>query len=213
MFTGIVETTGTISSTRATAGGRRLRVDVGSMAGELSFGASVCVGGICLTVADLSAGSLEFDVIKETLDRSALGLKRVGDRVNLERSLRADGRLDGHFVQGHVDGIGVVERVVASPREHVVWLRPDGSVFPYIIPKGSVAVDGVSLTIAEVAADAFSVALIPTTLDRTTLGSLAVGDRVNLESDIIARTVVHHLSRLPEGAGLTLDTLREAGFA
>ena len=213
MFTGIVETTGTISATRATAGGRRLRADVGSMAGELSLGASVCVSGVCLTVAAVSGRFLEFDVIKETLDRSTLGLKRVGDRVNLERSLRADGRLDGHFVQGHVDGSAVVDRVIASPREHVVWLRPGMGITPYLIPKGSIAVDGVSLTIADVSDDAFSVALIPTTLERTTFGSLVAGDRVNLESDIIARTVVHHLSRLPTAAGLSFDTLREAGFA
>ena len=213
MFTGIVETTGAVTFTRQSPGGRRLRVDVGPIARELSLGASVCVSGVCLTVADLSEAAVEFDVIQETLDRSTLGAMRVGDRVNLERSLRVGDAVDGHFVQGHVDGVGVVDRVTASPREHVVWVRPDENVSPYIIPKGSVAIDGVSLTIAGVRDGAFSVALIPTTLERTTVAALAAGDRVNLESDIIARTVVHQLSRLPASTGLSLGMLREAGFA
>lgn len=213
MFTGIVETTGAITLSRQSPGGRRLRVDVGAIARELSLGASVCVSGVCLTVAELPENAVEFDVIAETLDRSTLGAKGVGDRVNIERSLRVGDAIDGHFVQGHVDGVGVVDRVTASSREHVVWVRPDESVLPYIIPKGSVAIDGVSLTIAEVRDGAFSVALIPTTLERTTFAALTAGDRVNLESDIIARTVVHQLSRMSVSTGLSLDALRKAGFA
>ncbi|MCH8261294.1 MAG: riboflavin synthase [Planctomycetes bacterium] len=167
----------------------------------------------CLTVADRTAQTLAFDVVAETLGKSTLGSKRPGDRVNLERSLQVGDRLDGHFVQGHVDGTACVTRIVSNPREHVVWLRPQPCLRPYMIPKGSVAVDGVSLTLAAVENHDISVALIPTTLDGTTLSSLAVGDSVNIETDIIARTVVQRLSDLSDGGRLTLDTLEKAGFA
>ncbi len=192
-----------------------MRVAVGPMAGECRWtsepGASICVSGVCLTVVRTADESLEFDVITETLERSTLGSKRVGDRVNLERSLRVGDRLDGHFVQGHVDGTAAVDRIQESTREHVMWLRPEPSLAPYLVPKGSVAVDGVSLTIAAVAGGAFSIALIPTTLERTTLSSLTAGDRVNVESDIITRTIVYRHAEMSQG--LTLETLREAGFA
>jgi riboflavin synthase len=213
MFTGIVERIGTIIHSRPVAGGSCLRIDAGSLAGGCANGASVCVSGVCLTVADIDGTFLSFDVITETLNKSTLGAKRVGDGVNLELSLRVDGRLDGHFVQGHVDGRAVVDRVVASAAQHVIRLRPDSTLLPYIIPKGSIALDGVSLTIAEVTPTLFSVALIPTTLDRTTLAKLAVGDQVNVESDIIARTIVHQLDSMSGPSGLSMESLREGGFA
>lgn len=214
MFTGIIESVGTITDTRQVSGGRRLCLNVGPMARDCQLGASLAVDGVCLTVAAADHNSLSFDVITETLGTTALGSKRVGDKVNLERSLRVGDRLDGHFVQGHVDGTAEVERVQSSPSEWVVWLRPDEHLKPYIIPKGSVTVNGVSLTIAEVQGQAFSVALIPTTVEQTTLVSLGAGDRVNIETDIITRTIVHHLSQMSAGGeGLTLATLREAGFA
>ena len=213
MFTGIVEFVGTISDTRTVPGGQSLGVDVGAIAGECKLGMSLCISGVCLTVARVTGSCVTFDVITETLEKTVLGSKGIGDRVNVERSLRADDRLDGHFVQGHVDGTAVVERIHASPREHVVWLRPERAIEAYVIPKGSVAVDGVSMTIADVRDGAFSIALIPTTLEKTTLSSLARGDRVNIETDIIARTVVHALSRMSHTPDLRLDTLRKAGFA
>jgi riboflavin synthase len=213
MFTGIVERTGAITDTRSVSGGRLLRIDAGDMAKECALGSSVCVSGVCLTVTEASGKELAFDVIAETLRTSTLGTKRTGDRVNLERSLRPADRLDGHFVQGHVDGQATVDRVLASPCEHTVWLRPEASLTRYIIPKGSIAIDGVSLTVAAVDGGAFSVAFIPTTLERTTLADLAAGNRVNIETDIIARTVVHWLSGMSATGGLTLDRLREAGFA
>ncbi len=212
MFTGIVESTGTLSLAQPGPGGRRLRIDV-PWARECRPGASVCVSGVCLTVASPLDGALEFDVIRETLETSTLGHKRVGDRVNLERSLRVGDRLDGHFVQGHVDGIARVVRVKSSAMEWAVWIEPEAPLLSYAIPKGSVAVDGVSLTIAAVDRSVLSVALIPTTLELTTLSSLKVDDRVNIETDIIVRTVVHHLSGVSSSGGLTLDVLREAGFA
>jgi riboflavin synthase len=213
MFTGIVERTGAITGTTAYAGGRRLRLDIGEVASECKLGDSICVSGVCLTVAGISGTSVEFDVIKETLDRTTLGRKPVGSRINIERSLRAGDRLDGHFVQGHVDGTAAVARVQRSSQEHVVWLTPSGELSAYIIPKGSVAIDGVSLTIAAVEKPLFSVALIPTTLERTTLGELNRGDTVNLETDIIVRTIVHSVAQIAGGAGLRLESLQKAGFA
>jgi riboflavin synthase len=156
--------------------------------------------------------SLLFDVITETLQRTTLGRKHVGDRVNLERSLKVGDRLDGHFVQGHIDGTAAVIEVRRSDREYVIGLRPDEHLTPYMVPKGSVAIDGVSLTIAEVHHGDFTVALIPTTIERTTLSTLAVGDLVNIESDIIARTIVHQLAQMTEAGSLTLDALQKAGF-
>ena len=212
MFTGIIERKGTITNVGTVPGGRRLRVDVGPMAAECVLGASIAVSGVCLTVAQISGHEIDFDVITETLDRTVLGGKAVGGFVNLERSLRVGDRLDGHFVQGHVDGTAIVDQVISTARETVIWLAPDDSVRSYMIPKGSVSIDGVSLTIAGVEPTRFSVALIPTTLELTTLTQLKKGDRVNIESDILARTIVHHLQSIGEAGGLTLETLQRAGF-
>jgi len=213
MFTGIIERTGIIREARSVSGGQKLSIEVGPMASELALGASVAISGVCLTVYHTSHDSADFDVIKETLSRTTLGTKRVGDKVNLERSLRVGDRLDGHFVQGHVDGLAEVTSIISSSQEWVAWLRPAKSVAPTIISKGSVTIDGVSLTIAAVEQDTFSVALIPTTLALTTLGSLKAGDKVNLETDIIARTIVHQLQQISGTKGVTLDALHDAGFA
>lgn len=213
MFTGIIERKGEIAGVSPVPGGLCLRIDAGPIAAECPPGASVCVSGVCLTVEESSGTRLSFHVIPETLDRSTLGRKQSGDLVNLERSLRVGDRLDGHFVQGHVDGRATVARVQASAQEHVVWLEPDESLHPYLIPKGSVAIDGVSLTIAGMTGSLFSVALIPTTLERTTLSLLRRGDFVNVESDLVARAIVHRLGEMHTAGSLTFDTLREAGFA
>lgn len=212
MFTGIVELMGTVRDTRIVAGGRRLHIDAGLVAGKCRNGDSVCIHGVCLTVTAVIEESLAFDVITETLQRTTLGRKRVGDRVNLERSLKVGDRLDGHFVQGHVDGTAVVTEIRQSSHEYVIELHPDEHLTHYIVPKGSVAIDGVSLTIAEVRGGAFTVALIPTTLDRTTLGTLTVEDMVNIESDIIARTIVHRLAQMTEAGGLMPNVLQKAGL-
>ncbi len=212
MFTGIVESVGTIAETRPVPGGRRLRIAVGPWASECRLGASVAVSGVCLTVTSTSSELLEFDVITETLDTSTLGAKRTGDRVNLERALQVGDRFDGHFVQGHVDGKATVAHVRSSAKECVIELALQHGLRPYIIPKGSVAIDGVSLTVASVRSGSFTVALIPTTLEGTTLSALSVGAEVNIESDMIARTIVHHLAGMKTGGGLTSESLREAGY-
>ncbi len=213
MFTGIVERTGTIMAAQSVTGGRRLRVDAGVVAEGVEPGASVAVGGVCLTVTEVAGTVLDFDVIAETLSKSTLGSLRAGDRVNLERELRVGDRLDGHFVQGHVDGTATVERVESGAREWVLWMCPEPNLMPYLIPKGSVAIEGVSLTIAAVRGTSFSVALIPTTLQRTTLGELRAGQRVNVETDILTRTIVQRLGEVMGTGRLSLAALREAGFA
>lgn len=224
MFSGIIEQKGTVVSLGAgVAGTSRLRVHAGRLAGECSLGASVAVSGVCLTVAHRDAGHVEFDVVAETLRRTTLGGLRSGGEVNLERSLRVGDRLDGHFVQGHIDAVATVSRLSGAAGEHLVWFRGDAELMRCMIAKGSVAIDGVSLTLAAVTRDEFSVALIPTTLRLTTLGALRPGDRVNIETDILVRTILATLSRISAdgradqrpatSTPITLARLQEAGFA
>lgn len=216
MFTGIVETVGRVLAVRPVPGGRRLTIDAGSAADGTELGASLAVNGACLTVAGVDGSRLDFDVITETLSCTNLGRLQVGHRVNLERSLRSDSRLDGHFVQGHVDGTARITNKNATDREQVLWFEPQAHLVPYIIPKGSVAIDGVSLTVAELREGRFSVALIPTTIQGTTLGDKNPGDGVNVETDMLVRTVVHWLQTTYQGTddtGLTLAKLQERGFA
>jgi len=215
MFTGIVQTLGVVRSLSRRPDRARLVVDAPGLARPLDFGASVCVSGACLTVVSSDDSRVEFDVVPETLARTTLGGLAPGGRVNLERSLRAGDPMDGHVVQGHVDGIGRVVQVRTGDEGYVVTFSADESYLPFIIPKGSIAIDGVSLTLAAVEADAFSIALIPTTLEGTTLGSLRVGDRVNVETDILARTIVTTMRRWQAAAAaphLTVDMLRENGW-
>lgn len=213
MFTGIIETTGKVASATTVAGGKRISIDAGLVAEDAKLGASIAINGVCLTITSIENARLSFDVITETLDRTNLGSLKTGSRVNLERALKPDSRMDGHFVQGHVDGGASVVKKTTSDKEWVLWLRPDESVRDFIIPKGSIAIDGISLTIAKVEGNTFSVAIIPTTLAHTNLGERTVGDHVNIESDIIARTVVSQLNRLRRsGSEITVDSLREHGF-
>lgn len=214
MFTGIVQTVGVVRSIQRNGAGARLLVEAPVLRRPILDGASVCVSGACLTVVRSDPTRVEFDVVPETLSRSTLGSLSIGDRVNLEASLRVGDGLDGHMVQGHVDGTARVERV-RTAGEWAASFRPDDGLMAYIIPKGSVAIDGVSLTVAQVEDETFSVALIPTTLKETTLASLSVGDRVNIETDILVRTVVATLERWKEsgrGEPLTVDMLRANGW-
>ncbi len=186
MFTGIVREVGAVEAVERTDGGARLRVAAG-FAGELESGASVAVAGACLTVADQDSGSFAADVMNQTLSLTTIGALGHGARVNLEPALRAGDPLGGHLVQGHVDATA-----------EVVALEPDGiarrlrialppELLRYVIEHGSIALDGVSLTVAELTQDGLEVSLIPETLERTTLGELETGDRVNVEVDQIAR--------------------------
>ena len=191
MFTGIVEALGGVSWVETGArGGRRLGVAVPDEPGwRLAVGESVAVSGVCLTVVDAAAGRLAFDLAEETLRVTTLGALGVGDPVNLERPLRFDGRLGGHLVLGHVDGMGRVAAVRPEGDGARVDVEAPARLRPLLIPKGSVTVDGVSLTVAFLDEDVFAVALIPHTLAVTTLGQRRPGDRVNLEMDVIGKYV------------------------
>lgn len=193
MFTGLVQAIGVVRAVESTAGGVRLRIQAEGWDYRPRLGDSIAVSGCCLTLAAEFDGSMWFDVVSETLSKTMLGSKQVGSRVNLERSLAVGDLMGGHQVQGHVDGVGVVERVDAGWR---VWVRPPvGELMRYMVPRGSVCLDGVSLTLADVnpSAGLIQVALIPTTLEKTTLKEWTAGTRVNIEADAMAKTIVHYL--------------------
>lgn len=196
MFTGLVEGLGRITAVVPEGAGTRLVVTPPqSLLAGTAVGDSVAISGCCLTVVVAIDGRWEFQAGPETLSKTNLGELLVGDRVNLERALPVTARLGGHFVQGHVDGCGTVERISSDGDWIVMWFRAPPPLARQMVPKGSVAVDGVSLTLAEVQGEQFSVALIPHTLDVTTLGTRRAGDRVNVETDILAKYVEKLLQR------------------
>jgi riboflavin synthase len=184
MFTGLVEQMGEVQSA-----GTRLAVRT-PLAAELERGDSISVNGVCLTAVDITGDGFEADVMEETLTRSSLGRLQQGDRVNLELALRVGDRLGGHFVQGHVDSTGRVEAIEQREHSRIVRVGAPPEILRYVVEKGSIAIDGVSLTVTEVDETGFSVSLIPETLERTTLGSVAEGDPVNLEVDMLAKYAV-----------------------
>lgn len=192
VFTGIVREVGTVESLDAAAGGNaRLRLRAPGTAGGTAVGDSVAVGGVCLTAAAAENGVLAFDVVPETLRRSSLGRLEPGARVNVEPALRAGEPLGGHLVQGHVDDVGRVRRADAEGLE----IEASPATLRYCVEKGSIAVEGVSLTVAALGEDSFTVALVPHTREATTLGALGEGDEVNLEADIVAKHVERLLER------------------
>jgi riboflavin synthase len=206
MFTGLVEAVGELVERKPTSGGFRLRVAT-SLAGELAPGDSLAVNGVCLTVILAEEQEVHADVGPETVRVTTLGSLSRGSRVNLERPLRADGRLGGHFVQGHVDAIGVVEELRLESDFHWLTVGFDSHLAPYIVHKGSIAVDGISLTVAGLGADRFDVQVVPFTMEHTNLSHIRIRDRVNLECDMVGKYVV----RAAELAGLTLTGVRPGG--
>jgi riboflavin synthase len=188
MFTGLVAGTGTVESLERDGGGVRLRVR-SELAGELGPGDSVAVNGVCLTAVAPDPAGFSADVMEETLRRSSLGPLATGDAVNLELPLRAGDRLGGHIVQGHVDGTGEVDSVREEGLSRVVRIAAPADLLRYVVEKGSIAVEGVSLTVSGVDEEAFEVSLIPETLERTTLGAAEPGRTVNLEVDVLAKYV------------------------
>jgi riboflavin synthase len=207
MFTGLVEALATVERLEVEGEGRAL-VLVLPFAGELALGDSVALNGACLTVVARDARTARFQAGPETLRRTNLGELRPGDRVNVERALRVGDRLGGHLVQGHIDGVGRVRDRVRQGEWETVWFACPSELAQQMVPKGSVAVDGVSLTLVEVTDDAFSVALIPHTLALTTLGSKRPGATVNLETDILAK----YVWKCVRGGGVSGEALRRAGF-
>jgi riboflavin synthase len=195
MFSGLVQTQGAVLEMVSRPSGQRLVVRADGWGGDIAEGESIAVNGCCLTVVDRPAQALAFDVGPETLRCTNLGGLQAGDGVNLERSLRAGDLLGGHFVTGHVDGLGTVERWIPQDEFVMCWFRVAPPLMRHVAPKGSVAVDGVSLTVVDVEPDRFSVMLIPHTLAVTTLGRLAAGGRVNIETDILAKYVERQLAQ------------------
>jgi|UniRef100_A0A7C3UXX2 riboflavin synthase len=213
MFTGLVEGVGEIVELRRLAEGLRLAVAPPFPVAELDLGESVAVSGACLTVVAVQGRAFQVDVSPETLARSTLSAKQVGDRVNLERALRLGDRLGGHLVTGHVDGLGVLKERRQGPQHLELAFGLPAPLAPLVIEKGSIAVDGVSLTVNAVRDQVFTVNVIPFTARDTTLGGLKVGDRVNLETDIIGKYVARLLGpHLPSKSGLTEEFLERHGF-
>jgi len=189
VFTGIIEELGTVAARDDTADAARLTVRGPTVAADAAIGDSIAVNGTCLTVVTTDGRQFTADVMRETLQRSSLGVLRAGDPVNLERPVTLAGRLGGHLVQGHVDGVGTVLSREVSEHWEVVGVSLPADLARYVVTKGSITVDGVSLTVVDVTDDAFTISLIPTTLALTTLGAKGIGDPVNLEVDVIAKYV------------------------
>jgi riboflavin synthase len=189
MFTGIVEELGTVAALEDQGDGIRLTIDATTVLVGTRPGESIAVNGCCLTVTDLDSGRWSADVMQETLDKTSLRGVRPGDRVNLERAVRADQRLGGHIVQGHVDGVGTISSRRPSEHWDLVEIAIPEDLARYLVDKGSITVDGISLTVVTAGDDRFTVSLIPETLARTTLGHKQPGDLVNLEVDVLAKYV------------------------
>ena len=209
MFTGLIEEVGAVT--------RRSGADFAILAktvlSDLKIGDSIAVDGVCLTVSALRGDTFVAQVSPESQARTTLGRLKPGDAVNLERPLEAGGRFGGHFVLGHVDGVGRVASI-KDQGEFALWrFQAPDEVARYLAPKGSIAIDGVSLTIVEPSADTFGVAVIPTTLKKTTLGSKRPGDWVNLEADVIGKHVYQYVKNMSGGRGISLDFLSNHGFA
>lgn len=206
MFTGIVEEVGKVISARP----GNLAIAAGDVLQGMERGASMAVNGVCLTVTNFDHNSFSVDVMPETLSKTNLGLLKAGDRVNLERPLSLGGRLGGHLVQGHVDATGRVTSVIRSGEAMTFRFDAPPQLMPYIVEKGFIAIDGVSLTVVSKNTTSFRVSVVDYTRQHTTLGSRRVGDVVNLEVDIIAK-YVEQFSQ-PRSSGITVDFLQEHGF-
>jgi riboflavin synthase len=212
MFTGLVEGMGEITASSRQAEGLKLTVALPFPAAELALGDSVAVAGACLTVVEIGSKTLAFEVSPETLARTTLALKKVGDRVNLERALKLGDRLGGHLVTGHVDGKGSLKERREGADHFQLKFEMPAALSRYVIEKGSIAIDGVSLTVNTCQGNSFTVNIIPHTAQKTTLANLRVGDQVNLETDIIGKYVEKLLGAKSESPGVTAELLARHGF-
>jgi riboflavin synthase len=212
MFTGIIEEMGSVKGLRREAGAARLTVSASLVLEGTAIGDSICVNGVCLTVVEMDGSSFSADVANETLKVTNLGDLRVGQKANLERALRLSSRIGGHLVTGHVDAVGRIREKKQEGNSWRIFIETPESALPYIIKKGSVAVDGISLTVADVEKTGFSIAMIPHTAKLTTLGFKSAGESVNLETDIIGKYVERLLAGRVEG-DVSLELLKKSGFA
>lgn len=213
MFTGIIEELGTVQAVESRTAGSRLKIRCSTVLEDAKEGVSIAVNGVCLTAVDLQPGSFSADLAPETLRRSNLGALRAGSRVNLERPMSPVGRLSGHIVQGHVDGTGEFLSLESLGDDNW-WLRIriPAELDPFLVYKGSIAIDGISLTIAEITGDVLAVTIIPHTFRHTTLGGYRAGSLVNIECDILAKHVEKLLRKLDLKQPLTVEKLREQGY-
>jgi riboflavin synthase len=216
MFTGLIEGLCAVrSASRVGSGAMRLSVDLGKIADTpqaCKVGDSIAVNGVCLTAAKITGSVAVFDVSGETIAKSTIGNLKTGAQVNIERALAADGRFGGHFVLGHVDGTGVIKKIEKKGEFVDITFAAEKSLLDNMVVKGSAAVDGISLTVAELNKDSFSVALIPETIKRTTLGTAKPGDKVNIETDLIVKTIKKHLEQFAPKQDLTIEKLQNLGF-
>jgi len=211
MFTGLVEEVGTVKSITLGAGAE-LRIAAHVDSEDVKLGDSIAINGVCLTITKISGNELSFDAVEETLRKSNLGSLRPGSPVNLERAVSADRLFGGHFVLGHVDGLGTIVSFDKKPGETFLTIEAPKKVMRYVVPKGSIAVDGISLTVASCDDSEFKIAVIPHTLENTTLIAKRAGDTVNLEADILGKYVEKFISGRPKGQGITEQFLADSGF-
>ncbi len=216
MFTGLIEKICTIKSVQKLTDTLRLEIDLQGLADDVKIGDSISVDGLCLTVVKISGTAARFDVSEESIRRSTLGGLKTGDKVNIEKAMKASDRFGGHFVQGHVDGIAKITNIVEKKDFADISFSAGIKLLFQMVEKGSVAIDGISLTISELKEDSFSVAIIPETWKNTTLSAKKIGDEVNIETDIIVKTVQRQLENMnmdqKNYKGLTMEKLRESGY-
>jgi riboflavin synthase len=213
MFTGLIARVCTVKSAQTSAGAVKLSIDLGKLAEESKIGDSIAVSGVCLTVAGLGGNLARFDVSGETLAKSNLAKLTAGSKVNVELAMKIGDRFGGHIVQGHVDGVAKIKTVDNRGEFADIRFEAEGELLDQMVVKGSVAVDGISLTIASMEGSSFGVAVIPETLKKTTLGEAKTGDVVNIETDIITKTIKKQLEKiLPQKQTLTEEKLKQLGF-
>jgi riboflavin synthase len=212
MFTGIVEEAGTVVTLQRGAASARITVQAPLVSQNTKLGDSIAINGVCLTVVEAASRRLSFEAVPETMRLTSLGRLKPGDRVNLERALAVGQRLGGHFVQGHVDGTGTLAAVTESDNARILRIEAPPDLMRYLAAKGSIALDGISLTVVDVLPASFTVWIIPHTFANTTLGDRRVGDALNIEVDMLAKYIERLLEARIPASGVTLEKLTAAGY-
>ena len=212
MFTGLVQKIGRLVSVEMSGGSGRLSLQSEPWDSPWTQGESISIQGVCLTLVEYDQGLIQFDLLRETLERSSLGKKRPGQRLNLERALKMGDALGGHIVTGHVDGVGRVSHLTRAGQDWAVEIECDNNLLSDIVPKGSVTCDGISLTIVELTSHSFMVHLIPHTWDVTSFSEVTVGTTINLETDVLGKYVRRILETKSQPKAVTWETLKSAGF-
>ncbi len=212
MFTGLIEEIGQIRSIENFGDGSRLHINATKILDDINLGDSIAVNGVCLTVVSHSDNSFSVEAVKETMTRSALSELKIHQNVNLERALKANSRLGGHFVQGHVDGIGTVLAMDKQDPGYLLKIKLPADLSRFLVEKGSIAINGISLTLASVDNDRISLAIIPHTVQATTLHALKSGDSVNIEVDVLGKYIYKMVGPFAQQSGITLEKLKDFGF-